>query len=238
MQISSKGIDLIKHHEGLRTRAYRDAVGVWTIGYGHTANVTNGQTISTHLAETYLLSDLRSAEAEVSSRVTVPLTQGQFDALVSFVFNLGAQRFRTSTLLRELNKGHYDKVPAELMRWTKGNVNGKMVELPGLVSRRRDEAALWRSLPILAAATPAAPTGGRAAGPPVATPTPVAPAVPAATGAAGTVVLAGELYKQFSDAATQAQPFLSLGNVGIAISIALIIGAGLVIYTRIRNRNS
>jgi lysozyme len=236
MKTSQAGIALIKHHEGLRLKAYRDAVGVWTIGYGHTRGVTNGQTITPAQADGFLGVDLLLFEATIVQLVTVRLNQGQFDALVSFAFNIGAGKFRTSTLLRELNKGHYDAVPAQLMRWTKGNVNGRMIELPGLVTRRRDEAALWRGLPVSGQSTLA--HGGRASPPPEPTPQPVAATAPAATAVGGTAVLAGELYKQFSDAATQAQPFLSLGRVGLLVGIALVIGAVALIAYRWRNRNN
>src|SRR5574337_412189 len=107
MQPSQAAIDLIKAAEGLRLTAYRDSVGVLTIGYGSTGGIKPGQTITPEQAEAMLVDDLDEAAEAVRQLVTVPLTQGQFDALCSFVFNLGAGRLRDSTLLRLLNQGKY-----------------------------------------------------------------------------------------------------------------------------------
>lgn len=144
---SSAGLTLIKSFEGLALTAYYCPAGILTIGYGHTAaagdpKVMPGMKVSKTEAESILKADLNSYEAAVNGAVKVPLTQSQFDALVSFVYNVGAGAFKKSTLLRRLNAGHYGDVPAQLMRWTKAN--GK--ELAGLVRRRRAEAALWRAL--------------------------------------------------------------------------------------------
>jgi GH24 family phage-related lysozyme (muramidase) len=156
MKTSSKGISLIKAHEGLRLHAYLCPAGVWTIGYGHTSaagepTVVKGMRITNAEADSILRRDLAAFERGVARRVKVGLTQNQFDALVSFAFNVGLGAFERSTLLRKLNAGRYGDVPAELMKWTRGG--GR--ELPGLVNRRRDEAGLWRSADVGA-------TGGRA----------------------------------------------------------------------------
>ena len=145
MKTSNKGLALIKSHEGLRLNAYLCPARVWTIGYGHTSaagepTVKGGMKITKAEAEEILRRDLGKFEARVNRLVKVPLTQSQFDALVSFDFNTGA--LHSSTLLKRLNAGKHNEVPAQLMRWTKGG--GK--ELKGLVNRRRDEAALWRSI--------------------------------------------------------------------------------------------
>ncbi len=147
MKTSQRGIDLIRKHEGLRMRAYLCPAGVWTIGYGHTFGagppvVAKGMSVSVDEANAILVSDLAKFEAAVARLVKVALTQHQFDALVSFAFNVGQGALAKSTLLKRLNAGRHDAVPAELMKWTKGG--GKV--LPGLVNRRRDEAALWRSI--------------------------------------------------------------------------------------------
>ena len=93
--------------------------------------------------ELRLREDLRAAEADVKRYVTVPLTQGQYDALVSFVFNLGAGNFRSSTLLKKLNQGHYNDCPEQIMRWNKARVDGKLTVLNGLTRRRAAEAAIF-----------------------------------------------------------------------------------------------
>lgn len=137
MNLSDEGLELIKRHEGLRLEAYRDAVGVWTIGYGHTgADVEEGQTITEHQADALLGEDVREAEECVEEHVTVDLTQGQFDALVSFVFNLGCAAFTRSTLLRLLNEGDAGGAGTQFARW----VNAGGQPLPGLVKRRAEEA--------------------------------------------------------------------------------------------------
>lgn len=132
---------LIKHFEGCRLTAYADSVGVWTIGYGHTKGVTRGQTITEAEADDLLRQDVAVAESGVRRNVKVPLTQGQFDALVSFVFNLGSEQLAESTLLRKLNASRYEEASAEFSRW----VHAGGVELPGLVKRRAAERALFDS---------------------------------------------------------------------------------------------
>ena len=154
-RIDAESLACIKRWEGLRLTAYRDVGGTLTIGYGHVLDVREGMRITERDAEEFLRRDLAQAEAAVDSLVTVPLTDPQFGALVSFVFNVGAAAFRRSTLLRRLNSGNYDAVPAELMRWTKAK--GKQV--PGLVNRRNAEIGLWAKGSHVASApvTPAPP---------------------------------------------------------------------------------
>lgn len=147
MKTSAAGINLIKEFEGVRLKAYRCPADVWTIGVGHTSAagppvVKAGMEITNAQAMKILANDLVQFEDGVDSAVKVPLKQNQFDALVSFAFNVGLGALAKSTLLKKLNAGQYDAVPAELMKWTKAG--GK--ELPGLVRRRRAEAALWRGV--------------------------------------------------------------------------------------------
>ena len=139
--ISRDGIKLIKHFEGMRLRAYQDSVGVWTIGYGHTRTAHSGMTVTEAEAEDLLREDLAMFEDCVASSVIVPLQQYQFDALVSFAFNLGCGALRRSTLLRKLNQQMYDSAADEFKRWV--NAGGR--ELRGLVRRRKAEAALFRT---------------------------------------------------------------------------------------------
>lgn len=139
MHISQQGLDLIKSFEGLRLSAYKCPADVWTIGYGTTAGVKPGQTITKERAEELLREDVKRFEDQVLRLVKVPLTQGQFDALVSFVYNLGAGNLSNSTLLRLLNEGDYAGAGAQFERWTKAG--GKV--LAGLVRRRAAERALF-----------------------------------------------------------------------------------------------
>ncbi|EFE7260132.1 TPA: lysozyme [Enterobacter roggenkampii] len=146
MQISDKGIALIKQFEGCKLTAYQDSVGVWTIGYGWTQPVDGkpihaGMVIKQETAERLLKTGLVSYESDVSRLVKVGLTQGQFDALVSFTYNLGARSLSTSTLLRKLNAGDYAGAADEFLRWNKAG--GKV--LNGLTRRREAERALFLS---------------------------------------------------------------------------------------------
>ncbi|BEM76148.1 lysozyme [Serratia marcescens] len=138
MIIGTNGLNLIKHFEGLRLRAYQCSAHVWTIGYGHTADVGENDVITEEEALYFLHQDLAESERAVNQYVHVPLTQNQFDALVSFVFNLGAGNFLTSTLLKKLNSGD-DGAAQEFGRWI--HAGGKA--LPGLVRRREAERALF-----------------------------------------------------------------------------------------------
>lgn len=147
METSERGLALIKQHEGLRLDAYPDAGYGWgraTIGYGHTAQagppgVVQGMKITASDAEQILRDDLRKFEGYVTSAVNVPLNQHQFDALVSFTFNLGPGNLKTSTMLRKLNYGDYQGAADEILRWNKSN--GKV--LAGLTKRREAERALF-----------------------------------------------------------------------------------------------
>lgn len=152
MRISSAGLELIKRFEGLhkvrgdgKIVPYKDPVGVLTIGYGHTNHQGrrfDEQTVwSKEEAEQVLLEDLEIHEKAVKRLVKVPLTQGQFDALVSFSFNLGEGNLSRSTLLRKLNSGDYEGAAREFPRWCRAG--GRI--LPGLVKRRKAEMELFLS---------------------------------------------------------------------------------------------
>jgi lysozyme len=139
MNIGTKGLDLIKFFEGLELNAYQCAAGVWTIGYGHTKDVQQGMTISEATANEMLAEELNEYESYINGLVTVELNQDQFDAMVSWVYNLGVGNLKASTLLKVLNAGDYDGVPAQMMRWNKAG--GKVLE--GLTKRRQAEADLF-----------------------------------------------------------------------------------------------
>lgn len=138
--ISLDGLEAIKRHEAFAPTPYQDQAGHWTIGYGHKIKAGESFTAITEGGALELLAaDVRVAEDAVNSVVKVPLTQAQFDALVSFAFNVGAAAFRDSTLAKRLNAGEYDAVPSELARWKYVTVNGTKVESAGLMSRRAAE---------------------------------------------------------------------------------------------------
>lgn len=135
MKYSLSGLHLTEREEGVRLTAYRDQVGVLTIGYGHTHGVTEGMACSQEQAEKWLQEDIASAEAAVNTYVHVPLTQGEFDALTDFVFNLGSGSLLHSTLLTLLNKGDREGAAKEFEKWD--HAGGKVVA--GLLRRRQEE---------------------------------------------------------------------------------------------------
>lgn len=141
MKMSDAGLALTEKFEGLRLQAYQDIVGIWTNGYGNTHNVVPGSTITLDQAVSDLRDNIAGAEYVVNRVVTVPLKQGQFDALVDFVFNLGAGNFQSSTLLRKLNAKDYAGAAAEFNKWN--HAGGKVVA--GLTARRQAETDLFNS---------------------------------------------------------------------------------------------
>ena len=139
MKASDKAYALIRRFEGKSNKAYQDSAGVWTIGYGHTGGVVKGQTISDDEVERLLAEDVAVAENAVNAQ-NLNLTQTQFDALVDFVFNLGAGNFNKSTLLKKISNDPNDPtIYDEFLRW----VYAGGVKLLGLVRRRTDEANLY-----------------------------------------------------------------------------------------------
>lgn len=144
MKISQQGLNLIKSHEGLRLEAYPDpGTGgePWTIGYGHTKGVKQGDVIDDETATQFLRDDVSWVEDCVNEAVDVDLTQNQFDALCSFVFNVGCGAFQGSTLLRLLNAGNYEAARQQFARWDKAA--GKV--MAGLTRRRREEAEVFHA---------------------------------------------------------------------------------------------
>jgi lysozyme len=145
MHMSQGGLDaLLKKFEGCKLKAYYCPAGVCTIGYGHTSaagapQVVDGMTITQAQAEDILKRDIVKYEVAVMDLVKVKLTQNQFDVLTDFAYNAGVGNLKSSTMLKKINSGDLDAVPAELMKWTKGG--GKV--LPGLVRRRQAAGAWW-----------------------------------------------------------------------------------------------
>ena len=139
MTTSDLGIELIKKHEGFRSKAYRCSANVLTIGFGHTLNVKSTDVIDKAQAEYFLRQDVEFAEKEVNKH-NLNINQNQFDALVSFVFNLGVGNFTRSTLLRKIKSNANDPtIRKEFERWI--YAGGKV--LNGLVRRRKEEADLY-----------------------------------------------------------------------------------------------
>jgi lysozyme len=135
-----KGLALTEQFEGCRLTAYQDQVGVWTIGYGHTGpEICAGMAITLEQAEALLAKDVSNAAAFVNRVVMVEVTQEEFDALVDFVFNLGAGSFAQSTLLRVLNAGNFAAAATQFALWDRAG--GSVVA--GLLRRRQAETALF-----------------------------------------------------------------------------------------------
>lgn len=220
--VNEAGLALIKQWEGKRLAAYRDPAGVWTIGYGHTdaagpPAVTPGLTIAEDEAERILRADLGQYEAAVEQAVTVPLSDNQFAALVSFCFNVGPGNLRSSTLLKKLNAGDRAAVPGELAKWNKAG--GKV--LAGLANRRAAEAGLWAKGEVVASnyvapvAQAAALAGAEAKG-----------ALAAALGTVGAAV---------SEAAQQLSPFAEASQLAKYAFLALtLIGLGCTLIGRVQ----
>lgn len=143
MKITDAGIKIIKDSEGLRLKAYLCPAGIWTIGWGHTKDVTEDMEINEETAEMFLVSDLGSVDTHVRSLVHVPLSDNQFSALVSFAFNLGAGALAGSTLLKKLNSGDYQEAADEFPKWDHIHWLGKSKELAGLHIRRQKEKEMF-----------------------------------------------------------------------------------------------
>jgi lysozyme len=146
LSLSAAGLSFIARHEGFRARAYSDAAGYETIGYGH--RVTAGERyphgIGEEAARRLLAADAGQAEEAVRAGVGVALIQAEFDALISFTFNVGAGAFARSTLRQRLNAGDFTGAADEFLRWNKLRVNGALCVSPGLTRRREDERRLFR----------------------------------------------------------------------------------------------
>ena len=141
MKASEYAIKLIEKYEGCRLTAYKCPAGVWTIGYGHTGqDVKAGQVITQAEAERLLVSDVESVERQLALVGDLPLTQCQYDAVVSFCFNVGVGAFRKSTMCRLIKaRAHEMDIAKEFLKWV--NAGGKKLE--GLVKRRNEEALVF-----------------------------------------------------------------------------------------------
>lgn len=151
MKLGANGENLIKSFEQLKLSAYkRFPTEPWTIGWGHTKGVQQGDTCTYEQAEAWFVEDTQAAVDANNSLLTVPVSQNQFDALVSFAYNAGIGAESHSTLLRLVNGGSPDQAAAEFTRWD--HVNG--IEVAGLKRRREAEAALFSRPDATSAPTP------------------------------------------------------------------------------------
>ena len=150
MKISEYAEAVMKEHEGLRLKAYRCPAGVLTIGYGHTINVKPGDVISKDTADRFFVEDVERVERQLDTEnYSKHLSQGQYDALIDFIFNLGWGKYRSSTLRKKLLCNVNDAtIPDEFRRWVYGTdpKTGAKIKLPGLVKRREWEAQMYEDL--------------------------------------------------------------------------------------------
>lgn len=149
MQTSFDGLALIRRFEGKELKAYQDIAGVWTIGYGHTEGFKDGRfdadsVITDETATALLEADLKPREQAVSRLVTAPISQKQFDALVSLVYNIGIGAFERSTVLRKVNAQDWESAADAFLMWNKARVNGVLRPVLGLTRRREAEAEHFR----------------------------------------------------------------------------------------------
>jgi lysozyme len=232
---SQTGVNLIKSFEGLHkvaedgmVHSYRCVAGKWTIGYGSTKGVRSGMRITKEEAEARLREDLKWCEDTVKRNVEVPLTQNQFDALVSLIFNIGGPNFQSSTLLKKLNKGLYAEVPEQMMRWNKARVEGELTVVRGLTRRRTAEAALFSMDAELAS------NGGDPL-PQKVSQTATKPLTRSKTlagaGIAGAATVAGEVSSQLEGLVAYSE------NLKLIFLVVAIAGIALSAYARIKDHN-
>ncbi|HEX6860204.1 MAG TPA: glycoside hydrolase family protein [Caulobacteraceae bacterium] len=146
-QVSKAAIELIKRFEGYRRKAARLPDGRWTVGYGHTLTARETSEVSEEDAEALLLYDLIEVAHAVNEMTFAPISKHQFDALCAFVFNVGVENFRTSTVLRRLNEGGTLQAAAAMELWRKADVNGERIVIDALVRRRAAEKLLFLTPP-------------------------------------------------------------------------------------------
>jgi lysozyme len=146
-QVSRNAVTLIKRFEGYRGSAAQLADGRWTIGYGHTLTAREGATVSLEDAEALLLYDLIAVAHAINEHTYTPLTQNQFDALASFVFNIGAENFQRSAVLRRINEGALLQAACAMEMWRKADFGGERIVIDALVRRRSAEKNLFLTPP-------------------------------------------------------------------------------------------
>ena len=136
---------LVEHFEGLKLTAYKDVAGIWTIGYG-TTHYQDGTAVKE--GDTITIDDARNYLKIQSENITLPLelSQSQFDALLSFAYNVGQHAFNGSTLKKDIAaKASADKIAADFCMWDRAHIDGKLIEVKGLLNRRKAEADLFNT---------------------------------------------------------------------------------------------
>ena len=241
MKTSQKGIDLIKQFEGFRSKAYRDVVGVWTIGYGFTKNVKEGDTMTRAEAEIRLVRELEPYEKAVLAACTLPPNQHQFDALVCCAWNIGIAGIRKSSMIRAHNRGDFQAAARAFSLWNKAG--GKV--WPGLTRRRAAEAALYLTPVEMPKPDPAVNFTAEEDTPPLEPmPQAVEPERPmtqssivrASTVAGGTAALAG-VAETVNTVSSIKYGLNSLGSWMVPLLLLVTVAAvGWAIYERLRQR--
>lgn len=231
--IAEEGVALVKDYEGLRLGAYKCPAGIWTIGYGHTAGVKPGDRVSPEAADAILARDLQAVRERVLPLCRVMPNANQLAAMVSLAFNIGEGAFAKSTVLKAHNRGDFPAAGRAFGLWIKATVDGRKVELPGLVSRRMREAALYLKaardadrtpMPQFLAPEPRLGTSGSVAGSVVAA-------------GAGGLAAAAEVARQASDLAYSAGPIIELVRyVPLAGAVVAAGAIGFVLWWLYRKR--
>lgn len=139
MSLLQKIAEFIKPFEGLALKAYKDAIGIWTIGYGYTKGVKKGDKIDIKIAELYLNAEIKVSISSLNRLAIIPLNENQTIALTDFIYNLGSGAFQRSTLRMKLNRGDFEGAAFEFIRWNKA----KGIQLTGLTKRRIAERVLF-----------------------------------------------------------------------------------------------
>lgn len=229
--ICSEGVDLVKSEEGLRLIAYRCPAGVWTYGYGHTQGVREGMTLTQAEAEQLLMQDLETVNLKITGLLSTPANKYQLAAMVSLAFNIGVTAFATSTVLKAHNRGDFMSAGRAFNLWTKARVDGKLVDLPGLIRRRAKESALYMrpfevhsflGQPVAMTPPPEMPQMVEQQRPsPFMSPSVLGPSI--AAGATG-IGAAADTLNQVSSAAWSVQPIFELARYA-PLALALVAAA-------------
>lgn len=228
-EIPAQAIEIVARFEGLRLVTYADAVGVATIGYGHTgADVTKGQRITKDRARELLVSDLQIAAGRIRGVVKAPiiaaLSDGQYAALLSFVFNLGCNA--KWSLWKVLNAGQFEAVPAQLRRFV--NAGGK--RLAGLVRRREAEAAMFAA--DIHAEEEVVPSSVTRSTPTPPTPEPVKPLVESKTFMTAGATAVASAAAGVAQVSQTIQPFAAQNDkVANIVATLAMVGAALAVLT-------
>lgn len=234
--INAEGVDLIQDFEGCELEAYRCPAGVWTIGYGHTEGVKKGMRITKTEADNLLAQDLEGFVAGVRRLCSAKPNPNQLAAMTSFAFNVGLGAFQKSTVLKQHNAGNTEAAAKAFAMWNKATVNGKKVTLPGLVSRRAREAALYLKAARSRDKTPM--PQAVAAEPPVLLTKDMGIKTAATVlGSAGSLAQVNEYAQQASDVGWTIQSLMELGPWVLCAMMALGIGGYFLLRAYWKRKN-